>query len=110
MLSMSIFGARGDAGYVFDTVFISDPAYVGKAVLHLAHSNNLVRSQKRKSIRVKCSIYAQMYLIKPGETIDNLLEPEPGMKCLLEDLSEDGAMVLIGGKSREKYSDETCNS
>lgn len=93
------FWRQGDAGYVFDTVFISDAAYAGKAVLHLAHSNNLVRSQKRKSIRVKCSIYAQMYLIKPGETIDNLLEPEPGMKCLLEDLSEDGAMVMIGGKA-----------
>jgi len=93
------FWRQSDAGYVFDTVFVSDPASVGKAVLHLAHSNNLVRSQKRKSIRVKCSVYAQMYLIKPGETIDNRLEPEPGMKCLLEDLSEDGAMVIIGGKA-----------
>jgi len=93
------FWRQSDAGYVFDTVFIADPAFTGKAILQLAHSNNLVRSQKRKSIRVKCSIYAQMYLIKPGETIDNLLEPEPGMKCLLEDLSEDGAMVMIGGKA-----------
>jgi len=67
-------------------------------VLHITHSHNLIRSQKRKSIRVKCSIYAQMYLVKPGEPLEFALEPEPGMKCLLEDLSEDGAMVIIGGK------------
>lgn len=93
------FWRQEDAGYVFDTTVVPDQASAGKAVLHLAHSHSLVRSQKRKSIRAKCSIYAQMYLFKPGEKPDNALEPEPGMKCLLEDLSEDGAMVIIGGKA-----------
>jgi PilZ domain. len=88
-----------DAGYVFDSVVIPDPAGGGRALLHVAHSDSLVRSQKRKSIRVKCSIYAQMYLLKPEEPLDNSLEPEAGMKCLIEDLSEDGAMVIIGGKA-----------
>jgi len=40
-----------------------------------------------------------MYLVKPEETLESALEPEPGMKCRIEDLSEDGAMVLIGGKA-----------
>lgn len=93
------FWRHDDAGYVFDTQVVSDPYALGKAMLHVAHSTNLVRSQKRKSIRVKCSIYAQLYLVKPGESMDNALEPEPGMKCLVEDLSEDGAMILIGGKA-----------
>jgi c-di-GMP-binding flagellar brake protein YcgR len=88
-----------DAGYVFDTVVVPDPVSEGRAILHVTHSTNLVRSQKRKSIRVKCSIYAQMYLFKPGMDVDSALEPEPGMKCLLEDISEDGAMVVIGGKA-----------
>lgn len=93
------FWRHDDAGYVFDTVVIPDPVSNGKAIIHVAHADNLVRSQKRKSVRARCSIYAQMYLIRPGEALERALEPEPGMKCLLEDLSEDGAMVLIGGKA-----------
>lgn len=93
------FWRHEDAGYVFDTVTVSDAAFEGRAILHVAHSNTLIRSQKRKSVRAKCSIYAQMYLIKPGESLDDTLEPEPGMKCLIEDLSEDGAMIVIGGKA-----------
>jgi c-di-GMP-binding flagellar brake protein YcgR len=93
------FWRQDDAGYVFDTVTVPDPASAGKAVIHIAHSNNLIRSQKRKSVRAHCSIYAQMYLVKPGNPLDNTLEPEPGMKCLLEDLSQDGAMIVIGGKA-----------
>lgn len=93
------FWRHDDAGYVFDTVTLPDAAFEGRAILHVAHSNTLIRSQKRKSVRAKCSIYAQMYLVKPGEPLDETLEPEPGMKCLLEDLSEDGAMIVIGGKA-----------
>lgn len=93
------FWRHEDAGYVFDTVVIPDPVSAGRAVIHVAHADNLVRSQKRKSVRVRCSIYAQMYLLKPGEALENALEPEPGMKCLVEDISEDGAMVIIGGKA-----------
>ena len=93
------FWRHDDAGYVFDTVVIPDPVSAGRAIIHVAHADNLVRSQKRKSVRVQCSIYAQMYLVKPGEVLESALEPEPGMKCLIEDLSEDGAMVLIGGKA-----------
>ncbi len=93
------FWRHEDAGYVFESVVVPDPVSEGKAVIHLTHSDSLVRSQKRKSVRVKCSVYAQMYLVKPNESLDSSLEPEPGMKCLLEDLSEDGAMIIIGGKA-----------
>lgn len=95
------FWRQDDAGYVFDTTIVPDPTGSGNAVLYLAHSYMLIRSQKRRSIRVKCSIYAQLYLFRPGEPIDAALEPEPGMKCLIEDLSEDGAMILIGGKAEK---------
>ncbi len=95
------FWRQDDAGYVFDTAVVPDPSGSNNAVLHLAHSYMLIRSQKRRSIRVKCSIYAQLYIFRPGDPIDSALEPEPGMKCLLEDLSEDGAMILIGGKAEK---------
>ncbi len=93
------FWRHEDAGYVFDTVVLPDPLSAGRAILHAAHSFQLVRSQKRKSVRAKCSIYAQLYLVKPGETLNSSLEGDPGMKCLLEDLSEDGAMFVVGGKA-----------
>ncbi len=93
------FWRHNDAGYVFDTVVVNSTIKSGKPVLIVAHSSSLLRSQKRKSIRVKCQIYAQMYLVKPGDELDAAIEPEPGMKCLLEDLSEDGAMIIIGGKA-----------
>jgi c-di-GMP-binding flagellar brake protein YcgR len=92
------FWRKDDAGYVFDTAVLPDQ-FSDKGSLHLAHAAKLVRSQKRKSIRAKCSIYAQLYLFKPGMEPDTALEPEPGMKCLLEDVSEDGAMIVIGGKA-----------
>lgn len=93
------FWRHDDAGYVFDTTVIPDPVLDGKAVIHVSHTNELVRSQKRKSIRAKCSISAQLYLVKPDEKLESALEPEPGMKCRIDDLSEDGAMILIGGKA-----------
>jgi c-di-GMP-binding flagellar brake protein YcgR len=98
--SLSVyFWRHDDAGYVFDTVVVSDPMASGRALINVSHSSALLRSQKRRSIRVKCSIYAQMYLVKQGDPLLGVLEPEPGMKCLLEDISEDGAMVIIGGKA-----------
>lgn len=93
------FWRQDDAGYVFETTITPDPVSDGKAIIHVAHTNSLIRSQKRKSIRAKCTLNAQMYLIKPEDELESLLEPEPGMKCRIEDLSEDGAMVYIGGKA-----------
>lgn len=93
------FWRHEDAGYTFDTVVLPDLENKDKAVLHIGHSTMLERSQKRKSVRVKSSIYAQMFLVKPGEELNDFLEAESGMKCLIEDLSEDGAMIIIGGKA-----------
>jgi len=78
---------------------LPDPDIANRAVIHVAHTSSLVRTQKRKSIRAKCSIYAQLYLFHPGEEPDSAIEAEPGMKCLLEDISEDGARFVIGGRA-----------
>lgn len=88
-----------DAGYEFSSTVIPGDTDGGKAVIFLSHSNSVVRSQMRKSRRVKCSIYAQLYLIKDSGQVSNRIEAEPGMKCMLEDLSESGAMILIGGRA-----------
>ena len=55
---------KGDARYVFDTTVTQSGLFLGKSALFLKHSSNLVRTQKRKSVRVKCEIYGMLYIIK----------------------------------------------
>lgn len=89
---------KDDAAYVFDTYVRENSMFNGKSVLCLSHTDNLLRTQKRRSVRCECHIYAQMYIIK-SETADlRAMETQPGLKCLLEDISEDGALIRIGGK------------
>ena len=89
---------KDDAAYVFDTYVRENSMFNGKSVLCLSHTDNLLRTQKRRSVRCECHIYAQMYIIK-SETADlKSMETQPGLKCLLEDISEDGALIKIGGK------------
>lgn len=89
---------KGDAGYVFDTKVLTSGVFWGQNVLYLAHSDNLFRAQKRKSIRSECHINAQLYIIKETVTDYSQVETAPGFKCILEDISSDGAMIRIGGK------------
>lgn len=88
----------GDARYVFDTVVNHEGIFLGKPALFLKHTANLVRTQKRNAIRSKCHIIAELYILKEKEIDYNLIETKPGYKCLLEDISENGALIRIGGK------------
>ena len=90
---------KGDAGYVFDTTVVGAGVFGGAPVLYLAETDNLLRTQKRKSVRCECNLYAQMYFLTDDEIDFNVVENEPGFKCLLEDISEDGALIRIGGKA-----------
>jgi len=92
------FWRKNDAAYVFDTVVKECGMYSGDTVLYLSHTSDLLRTQKRKSIRCACHMYAQMYVIRSEISDLSLIETEPGLKCLLEDISEDGALIRIGGK------------
>ena len=89
---------KGDARYVFDTTVTGHGLFVGESSISLKHSSNLIRTQKRKAVRAKCEIKANLYIIK-NENIDyNAVETQNGYKCLIEDISEAGAMIRIGGK------------
>lgn len=89
---------KGDAGYVFDTKVLAYGVFWGQNVLYLAHSDKLFRAQKRKSIRTECHIPAHLYIVKEAITDYSQVETTPGFKCIVEDISSDGAMVRIGGK------------
>lgn len=92
------FWRKGDAmysfyGYVFDSYM-----YLGNLALKIKHSSDLVRTQKRQSIRMECNVYAQMYMIRSDVIDYTQVNEEEGFRCLLEDISEDGALIRIGGK------------
>ena len=89
---------KGDARYVFDTTVTQNGLFLGKSALFLKHSANLVRTQKRKAVRVKCQIYGMLYIIKKDKVEVTAIETQNGFRCLLEDISESGALIRIGGK------------
>ena len=89
---------KGDARYVFDTAVMGEGLFLGKPSLYLRHTEKLLRTQKRQSVRTQCKIYASLFIIKDRVIDYNEVETKPGYRCLIEDISESGAMVRIGGK------------
>jgi len=92
---------KGDARYVFDTTVTQSGLYIGKSSLFLKHSNNLIRTQKRKSVRAKCDLSGELFIVKEKTTDYTAVETQNGYRCKIEDISESGAQVRIGGKGAE---------
>lgn len=89
---------NGDARYVFDTFVLGEGLFLGKPCLHLQHTTKLLRTQKRNAVRAKCHINAELYILKKDEIDYDKVFTKPGYKCLIEDISEKGALIRIGGK------------
>ena len=89
---------KGDARYVFDSTVTGHGLFIGESSISLKHSSNLIRTQKRKAVRAKCEIKANLYIIKSEKIDYNAVETQNGYKCLIEDISEAGALIRIGGK------------
>lgn len=94
------FWRKGDAGYAFDSKVFETGNFQGQDCLFLDHSNKLDRTQKRQSVRVPCNIYAQMYFLKNDVVDYNAVNTDGGYRCLLEDISEDGALIRVGGAGK----------
>jgi c-di-GMP-binding flagellar brake protein YcgR len=92
------FWREDDAGYVFDSEVLDEVYSKGIASLKISHAESLFRTQKRKSVRVKLHKSAFLYLVTSEEDA-NKLEINPGLKCFLEDLSDTGCAITIGGKA-----------
>lgn len=95
------FWRRDDAGYVFDSYVLDDLRIRDVPVIHVAHSESLLRTQKRKSIRTRTAISAYLYLLKRIEGAYEKAELEPGLRSRIVDLSEDGFALVIGGRAKE---------
>jgi c-di-GMP-binding flagellar brake protein YcgR len=92
------FWREDDAGYVFDSEVLDEVYSKGLASLKISHAASLFRTQKRKSVRVKLHKSAFLYLLTSEEDA-NKFEINPGLKCFLEDLSDTGCAITIGGKA-----------
>ena len=94
------FWREEDAGYVFDSEVLDEVYSLGIPSLKISHGESLFRTQKRKSVRAKTNKAAFLYLV-PSDESPHKLETAPGLKCLLEDLSDTGCAVTVGGKAAE---------
>jgi len=89
-----------DAGYFFQTRVIDDYSDRKYPILHVAHSDNLVRTQKRQDIRVETDLPAELFPLRTIAESNETPEPGRGLRCRVVDLSEGGIAVLIGGKAK----------
>jgi c-di-GMP-binding flagellar brake protein YcgR len=98
-LKLSVYFWRDeDAGYVFDTDVQDEVFSKGTAALKINHGDSLFRTQKRKSIRIKTHKSAFLYILNSDEPSDTI-ELTPGLKSIVEDLSDTGCAVTVGGKA-----------
>jgi c-di-GMP-binding flagellar brake protein YcgR len=91
------FWKEEDAGYVFDCEVLDEVFFKGSAAIKISHSDSLFRTQKRRSPRAKTHKSTYLYLLN-DETSSDKLETKPGLRCFVEDLSDTGCAVTIGGK------------
>ncbi|MDR1576085.1 MAG: PilZ domain-containing protein [Treponema sp.] len=95
------FWREDDAGYVFDSEVLDEVFSKGVSSLKISHSESLFRTQKRKSVRIRLHRAAFLYLAK-ADDVQGKIEIEPGLKCFLEDLSDTGCAVTVGGKAESE--------
>ena len=69
-------------------------------ILHVGHSDSVMRTQKRKSIRVEVGGAAFLYPLHRLEEANEHPENAAGLRCNLKDISEDGAALLVGGRGK----------
>lgn len=94
------FWRQGDAGYFFNTKVIDDFFDKKYPIIHIAHTSNLIRSQKRQSVRVEAGKNALLFPLRNTQEANEEVEVSQGLRCKLLDISEDGASVLIGGRAK----------
>lgn len=104
----------GDAGYIFKTRVLNIEQTNAGTIFTLAPSKNIIRTQKRKSVRAPANFEALLFLQHPDTAANTLPEHINGVKCRVKDISEDGAQVIVKGKSvggmRAKLQFELANT
>lgn len=97
------FWRRGDAGYYFETTVVAVPPNQKVPVLHLAHEDNLERSQKRGSVRREVDLPGQVYPLRDLALGNELEESSRGYRCRVLDISGDGAALALRGRVKAGF-------
>ncbi|MDR1625487.1 MAG: PilZ domain-containing protein [Spirochaetia bacterium] len=100
-LKIDVFFWRAeDAEYYFETKVLADDYDKKGPTLSIAHSDNLIRAQKRGSVRLAVALPVSLYPLRGIEAADEFIETRRGYRGRMIDLSEDGFAVRVGGKAR----------
>ena len=91
------FWREDDAGYVFDTDVVDEVFSKGISSLKVEHNDALFRTQKRKSLRIKLRKPAYVYMISDDDP--HKMERLPGLKCMLDDISDTGCSFKVMGQA-----------
>ncbi len=94
------FWREGDAGYYCQTKVLEDYTDRKYPILHVSHTDNVVRTQKRRSVRADADLPANLYPLRSIDEGTEEWETADGLRCRLIDISEDGAALLIGGRAK----------
>jgi c-di-GMP-binding flagellar brake protein YcgR len=89
-----------DAGYHFETRVLGDYLDRKFPILHVAHSDNLVRAQKRGSIRAMLNANGYLHPLSNIQSANENWDATGGYRCRFVDISEDGAAVMVGGRAK----------
>jgi c-di-GMP-binding flagellar brake protein YcgR len=89
-----------DAGYYFESRVLGDYMNRNYPILHISHSDQLVRTQKRSSVRAQLDTAGQIFPLRSIQQADEAYETTGGFRCKMVDISEDGAAVIVGGRAK----------
>jgi c-di-GMP-binding flagellar brake protein YcgR len=94
------FWRQEDAGYFFETAILGDYTDKQYPILHIKHSDSLIRAQKRKSIRVGLNQNGFLYRLRSINEANETVQQGGGYRCKIVDISEDGAGIMVGGRAK----------
>lgn len=94
------FWRKDDAGYFLKTRILEDFYNREYPIIHAAHSDDITRTQQRRSVRVQMNHPATVYPLKSIKDANEMVEESRGLRCRLKDISEDGAAIMIGGRTK----------
>jgi c-di-GMP-binding flagellar brake protein YcgR len=89
-----------DAGYFMRTKVLNDFINQKYPIIHVAHTDDVVRNQQRRSVRAKTNIAAIAYPLRSIQEANEEQESAKGLRCRLMDISEDGACLMVGGRTK----------
>jgi c-di-GMP-binding flagellar brake protein YcgR len=94
------FWREGDAGYYYQTKVIGDYSDKKYPILHLAHKDNVMRTQMRRSVRADVGVPAYIFPLASITNATEEIEEGSGLRCYLIDISSDGAAIIVGGRAK----------